>query len=86
MRDRPNKESAGEQYLRLAQACLEMVPSIQDGRGREALIEMARVWPLGRQLRAAQLDKLSRSRQGAASRATTTAASASGQVKMKTRS
>jgi len=44
MPDRPSKESAGEQYRRLAQACLEMVPSIQDGGGREALIEMARVW------------------------------------------
>jgi hypothetical protein len=44
MHDRPSKESAGEQYRRLAQACLEIVPSIQDGGGREALIEMARVW------------------------------------------
>jgi glutathione S-transferase len=44
MPDRRSKESAGEQYRRLAQECLEMVPSIQDGEGRDALIEMARVW------------------------------------------
>ena len=44
MRDRPNKESAREQYRRLAQACLEMAASTQEGEGREALIEMARVW------------------------------------------
>lgn len=44
MRDRPNKESAGEQYGRLAQECLAMVPTIQDQEGRAALIEMARVW------------------------------------------
>jgi hypothetical protein len=44
MRDRPNKESAREQYRRLAQACLEMVPTIQDQEGRDALMEMARVW------------------------------------------
>jgi hypothetical protein len=44
MDDRTSKESPGEQYRRLAQACLEMVPSIQPGEGRDALIEMARVW------------------------------------------
>jgi hypothetical protein len=44
MRDRANKESAGEQYQRLAQECLEMVPTIEDREGRAALIEMARVW------------------------------------------
>lgn len=44
MRDRPNKESAGEQYRRLAQECLEMVPTIQEGEGRVELIEMARFW------------------------------------------
>jgi hypothetical protein len=44
MRDRPNKESAREQYRRLAQECLEMVPTIQDQEGRDALMEMARVW------------------------------------------
>jgi hypothetical protein len=44
MRDRPNKESAGEQYRRLAQECLEMVPTIQEGQGRVELIEMARFW------------------------------------------
>lgn len=44
MRDRPNKESAREQYRRLAQECLEMVPTIEDPEGRAALTEMARVW------------------------------------------
>jgi hypothetical protein len=44
MRDRRSKESAGEQYRRLAQECLEMVPTVQEGEGRAALIEMARVW------------------------------------------
>jgi hypothetical protein len=44
MPHRPSKESAAEQYRRLAQACLEMEPSIQEGEGRDALIEMARVW------------------------------------------
>jgi hypothetical protein len=44
MRDRSNKESADEQYRRLAQECLEMAPSIEDQEGRAALIEMARVW------------------------------------------
>jgi hypothetical protein len=44
MVDRTSKESPGEQYRRLAEACLEMVPSIQPGEGRDALIEMARVW------------------------------------------
>jgi hypothetical protein len=44
MSHRRSKESAAEQYRRLAQACLEMVPSIQEGEGRDALIEMARVW------------------------------------------
>jgi hypothetical protein len=44
MGDRTSKESPGEQYRRLAQACLEMVPSVQAGEGQDALIEMARVW------------------------------------------
>jgi hypothetical protein len=44
MPDRRSKESAAEQYRRLAQQCLEMVPHVQEGEGREALIEMARVW------------------------------------------
>jgi hypothetical protein len=44
MPQRRSKESAREQYRRLAQQCLEMVPHVQEGEGREALIEMARVW------------------------------------------
>jgi hypothetical protein len=44
MSDRRSEESAADQYRRLAQACLEMVPTVQPGEGREALIEMARVW------------------------------------------
>jgi hypothetical protein len=44
MGDRTSKESPGEQYRRLAQACLEMVPTVQAGEGQDALIEMARVW------------------------------------------
>jgi hypothetical protein len=44
MPHRRSKESAVEQYRRLAQECLEMAASVQDGEGREALIEMARVW------------------------------------------
>ena len=44
MPDRPSKESAGEQYRRLAQACLDMAATIPEGGGRDDLIEMARVW------------------------------------------
>jgi hypothetical protein len=44
MSHRRSEESAADQYRRLAQACLEMVPTVQPGEGREALIEMARVW------------------------------------------
>jgi hypothetical protein len=44
MPERRSKESAREQYRRLAQACLEMAATIQEGAGRDDLIEMARVW------------------------------------------
>jgi hypothetical protein len=44
MADRPNKESARAHYRRLAQECLEMVPTVQGQEGRAVLIEMARVW------------------------------------------
>jgi hypothetical protein len=44
MPERRSKESAREQYRRLAQQCLEMAATIQEGEGRDALIEMARVW------------------------------------------
>ena len=37
-------KTASEQYRRLAQECLEMVPTIQEGEGRDDLIEMARFW------------------------------------------
>lgn len=37
-------DSASEHYRRLAQQCLEMVPTIQDQEGRASLIAMARVW------------------------------------------
>lgn len=43
MPDRPNNESAREQYQRLAQECLQMVATVQDEEGRADLIEMARV-------------------------------------------
>ena len=39
-----NNKTASEQYRRLAQECLEMVPTIQEGEGRDDLIEMARFW------------------------------------------
>jgi hypothetical protein len=44
MPERRSKESAREQYRRLAQACLEMAATIPEGAGRDDLIEMARVW------------------------------------------
>jgi hypothetical protein len=39
----PDKESVSEHYRRLAQECLEMVPTIEDQESRASLIEMARV-------------------------------------------
>jgi len=39
-----SKESVSEHYRRLAQECLEMVPTIEDEDSRASLIEMARVW------------------------------------------
>jgi len=39
-----SKEFVGEHYRRLAQECLEMVPTIEDEESRASLIEMARVW------------------------------------------
>jgi len=39
-----SKESVGEHFRRLAQECLEMVPTIEDEESRASLIEMARVW------------------------------------------
>lgn len=44
MPDRPNKESVSAHYRRLAEQCLEIVPTIQDQESRAALVEMARVW------------------------------------------
>jgi hypothetical protein len=39
-----SKESVSEHYRRLAQECLEMVPTIEDEDSRASLIEMAQVW------------------------------------------
>lgn len=44
MPDWRSKESAIKQYRLLAQQCLKMVPHIQEGEGRDDLIEMARFW------------------------------------------
>lgn len=37
-----SKESVSEHYRRLAQECLEMVPTIEDQESQASLIEMAR--------------------------------------------
>jgi len=39
-----SKESVSRHYRRLAQECLEMVPTIEHEESRASLIEMARVW------------------------------------------